>query len=134
MRGSVETSVLSIEPPPALLAFVQRQISQADHYAGEERRAENRHFLGKAVLVYPADENFSPTGPSRVMVIRDISPRGLALVHEEQLDWPLVLVRISLPDMESLVGGVVRWTRPAGPFYITGCAIHEQFDSVFPDN
>jgi hypothetical protein len=73
--------------------------------------------------VYPADENFNPIGPSSAMVIRDISSRGLGLVHEEPVDWPLILVRIPLVETESLVGAVVRWRRAAGPFHAMGCEI-----------
>jgi hypothetical protein len=134
MSRTVETPVLSLEPSPSLLAFVQRQVSQAEPYAGKERRANVRKLLAKPVLVYPADDRFSPSGPSRVMVIRDISPRGLALVHEDHLDWPLILVRISLPEIEGLVGAVVRRRIPAGPFYLMGCEIHSQFDNIVPED
>ena len=132
MRSTVEAPTLSLQPSPSLLAFVQRQIAQAEPYTGEERRNELRQLLARAVLVYPADEKFSPCGPARVMVIRDISPRGLALVHEEPFDWPLVLVRISIPDIEALLGAVVRWSRPAGPFNSMGCEIHSLFDNAVP--
>ena len=132
MRCTVEAPVLPLQPSPSLLAFVQRQVSQAGPYAGEERRKEPRLLLARAVLVYPADEKFSPCGPSHTMVIRDISPRGLGLVHEEPFDWPLILVRISIPQIEALLGAVVRWSRPAGPFYAMGCEIHSLFDSVVP--
>jgi hypothetical protein len=123
MRCTVEAPVLPLQPSLALLAFVQRQVSQAEPYTGQERRAEPRKLLVKPALVYPADEKFNPSGPPRIMVIRDISPRGLGLVHEEPLDCPLILVRISFPEVESLVGAVIRWSRPAGPFYATGCEI-----------
>jgi PilZ domain len=132
MRCTVEAPVLPLQPSPSLLAFVQRQVSQAQPYTGQERRAEPRKLLAKPVLVYPADENFSPSGPPLTMVIRDISPRGLELVHEEPFDCPLILVRISFPEIESLVGAVVRWSRPAGPFYAMGCEIHSLFDNVVP--
>ena len=134
MGRSVETSVLSLEPSISLLAFVQRQISQAEPYNGKERRAESRQLLVKPVLVYPADNRFNPIGPARVMVIRDISPRGLALAHEKDDDWPLVLLRISLPEIEALVGALMIWSRPVGPFYLTGYQIHPEFDSILPDD
>jgi len=131
MGRATDTPVLSPEPSPLLLAFVKRQISQAElAYAGQERRAGFRQLLAKPVLAYPADDRFSPRGPSHVMVIRDVSPRGLALVHEEQLNWPLVLLRISLPEIEALVGAVVRRSQPVGPFYLMGCEIHSQFDNL----
>jgi hypothetical protein len=130
MGQPAEMPVLSTQPSPALLAFVQRQVLEAQLYAGPERRSEPRQLLVKPVLVYPADENFSPTGPSCVMVIRDISSRGMELVHEEPINWPLVLVRISLPEIEALVGAVVRWRRPVGPFYFLGCEVHSHFDNI----
>ena len=134
MRCTAEAPVLSLQPLPALLAFVQRQVSQAEPYTGQERWEALRQLLARPVLVYPADENFSPSGPSRIMVIRDISPRGLGLVHEEPLEWPLILVRISFPEIEALVGAVVRWSRPAGPFYVMGCEIHSEFDNIVPSS
>src|SRR5262245_45627175 len=123
MGQAVEIPALSPQPSAALLAFVQRQVLQAELYAGPERRDETRQALAKPVLVYPADEDFNPTGPSCAMVIRDISSRGLGLVYEELNDWPLVVIRISLHDDETLLGAVVRWRRPAGPFYSMGCDI-----------
>jgi PilZ domain len=130
MYCASQTPALSHQPSPALLAFVRRQVSQAELYTGPERRGGLRQFLVQPVLVYPADEHFSPVGPSQVMVIRDISPRGLGLVHENPMQSNLILVRISLPGIEALLGANVRWTRPAGPFYHIGCDIDAQFDSI----
>jgi hypothetical protein len=135
MGRSVETRVLSIPPSISLLAFVQRQISQTEPYVQRELQEARRPFLAKPVLAYPADDIFSPIGASRVMVIRDVSRRSFALAHEErQLDWPRVLLRISLKGCEALLGAEVRWNRPIGPFYLMGCQIHPQFDSILPDD
>ena len=101
MQCARETAALSLQPSPALVAFVRRQVSQSDFHTGVERRTEVRDLLVKPVLVYPADEMFSPVGPSQVMLIRDVSPRGLGLVHEDPLDCKRILVRISYPGTEA---------------------------------
>jgi PilZ domain len=132
MRCTDEAPALPFQPSPSVVAFVRRQVSQAELYKGQDRRAELRHLLVRPVLVYPADEKFSPVGPSRAMVIRDVSPRGLGLVHEEPLNLGLILVRISLPEIEALVGAEVRFSRAVGPFYYFGCEIDAQFDSILP--
>jgi hypothetical protein len=114
-----------------LVAFVNRQVCQANLYTGSERRGEFRHHLVEPVQVYPADETFSPVGPPTVMVIRDISARGLGLVYEEDLfNSKLILVRISLPRLEAILGATVQWNRPVGPFNHIGCEIAPQFDSI----
>jgi hypothetical protein len=130
MHCATQTPALSHQPSPALAAFVKRQVSQGAPYTGSERRAEFRQLLVKPVLVYPADETFSPVGPSQVMVIRDISSRGLGLVYEDRLQSHRILVRISLPGIEALLGANVQWNRPLGPFYHIGCEIDAQFDSI----
>jgi hypothetical protein len=130
MRWAKETTALSHHPSAPLLAFVKRQVTQTELYAGQERRGEFRHLLVKPVEVYPADEHFSPVGPPQLMVIRDISARGLGLVYEDLFKSQQILVRISLPSIEAILGANVQWNRPVGPFYHIGCEIAPQFDSI----
>jgi len=130
MRSASETPALSHQPSAALVAFAKRQVSQAVLYTGSERRGELRHLLVKPVHVYPADERFSPVGPPQIMVIRDISARGLGLVYEDLFKSQQILVRISLPSIEAILGANVQWNRPVGPFYHIGCEIAPQFDSI----
>jgi len=130
MRSASETPALSHQPSAALVAFAKRQVSQAELYTGSERRGELRHLLVKPVHVYPADERFSPVGPPQIMVIRDISARGLGLVYEDLFKSQQILVRISLPSIEAILGANVQWNRPVGPFYHIGCEIAPQFDSI----
>jgi hypothetical protein len=130
MHCATQPPALSSQPSAALAAFVKRQVLQGEPYTGVERRAELRQLLVKPVLVYPADERFTPVGPSQVMVVRDVSPRGLGLVYESWLQSTRILVRISLPGIEALLGANVQWNRPVGPFYHIGCEIDAQFDSI----
>src|SRR5262249_50313156 len=45
------------------------------------------------------------------------TPRRFALAHDAQDDnRPLVLVRISLREIEALAGALIVWSRPVGPF------------------
>lgn len=129
MHCASETPVLSQQPSAALVAFVRRQVSQAELYDGPERRGELRHLLVMPVTVYPADEKFSPLGLPEAMVIRDISTRGLGLVHEAPLECKLILVRFALAEGETLLGAEILWNRPLGPFYHIGCEITAQLDS-----
>src|SRR5262249_7859060 len=115
--------VLSPPPSEALLAFAQRQISQAQLYQGPERRLESRRLVAQPALVYPADENLSPTGLSCSMVICDIASRGLGLLCEERVDWLFVLIRIPFRDDEPVRGAKFLGRRPAGPFHSMGCEI-----------
>ena len=130
MHCASETPAVSHQASAALVAFVKRQVTQADLDRASDRRAEFRQLLVKPVRVYPADENFSPVGLSQVMMTRDVTRRGLGLVYESPLQSNLILVRISLPGIEALLGARILWNRPVGPFYHIGCEIDARFDSI----
>ena len=72
-------------------------------------------------LVQPVDEKFNAIGDCFTVVTRDISPKGIGLVHSRRLDQKLLALQMRLADEEVNVVVEVLWCRPFGPFeYIGG--------------
>jgi hypothetical protein len=109
------------EPAAELVAFVKRQIRDARVLGGKDRRSEERHLMLVPVLVQPVDEQFSSIGESFAVATRDISHKGIGLVHSQPIHHPLVSLRMSLADVEVNVVARVVWCKELGPYYYIGC-------------
>ena len=110
-------------PSPALLSFVKRRVAQNEAYHGKERRAEDRDLLVMPVVVQAVDEQFNPLEEAQAMVISDISPSGMGMVHERRFAHARIVVHLSYPQEGKLLAAEVRWTKPLGPFYHLGCEV-----------
>jgi len=110
-------------PSPGLLSFVKRRVAQAEAYRGPERRAEERDLLVMPVVVQAVDEQFNPLEEAQAMVISDVSPSGLGMVHERRFSHARIVVHLSYPEEGKLLAAEVRWTKPLGPFYLLGCEV-----------
>src|SRR5262249_15229973 len=113
-----EAAESSLHPSASLVSFVKRQVRNAQLQAGPERREEVRQMIVVPAIVQPVDENRQPIGEPVAMVTRDITTRGVGLVHEEPLWHERVAIRLDaegLDDNEILIADVV-WNRPLGPF------------------
>jgi hypothetical protein len=108
------------EPPRELVSFVKRQLRNAETYTGVERRSEGRHWMVVPVLVQPVDEQFRAIGAPFAVVTRDISPKGIGLVHSEPIEHQWLALQMSLAGEQVNVAAEVLWCKGFGPFYYVG--------------
>jgi len=123
MSATIQRSPHSLWPSRALLTFVERQVCRAEAYFGDERRDEQRVMIAMPVIVQAVDENLAPLGEPQAMVVRDVTPKGLGLVHEEAFEHQRIVVRLSYPEEGTLLAAEVRWNKALGPFYHLGCEV-----------
>jgi len=119
----VKTTSLLLQPSSLLVAFAKRQVRNAKLYAGPERRSEPRDLVVMPVVVQPVDEQLCPLGEPLAMVTRDLSPKGVGLIHEQRLPHDRIAIRLLVQADEVILVGAVRWRKPLGPFYLCGCEI-----------
>ena len=115
-------------PSCALLAFVQRQVSQHEPYTGSERREGPRLLLAMPVIVQGVDEQITPVGEPQGMVVRDFSNHGLGLAHAQPFEHARIVVRLTFPEEGTILAAEVRWSKSLGPFYHLGCEIVAKLD------
>jgi len=108
------------QPPAELVAFVERHIRDAQPYDGEERRSERRYLMALPVTAQPVDEQYVAIGAPFAVVTRDISPKGIGLVHSEPIDQTLLALQMSIAAEEVNLVADVRWCTAFGPFYYFG--------------
>jgi hypothetical protein len=118
-----DQSLDSLYPSSSLLSFVKRRVAQVEAYHGQEKRSELRCLLVMPVVVQAVDEHIQPVGEAQAMVICDVSPTGLGLVHEHPFHHSRVVVHLSYPEDGKLLAVEVRWSKPLGPFYHIGCQV-----------
>lgn len=118
-------------PPDELVSFVERQIRNARPYAGVERRSDKRYLMAMPILVQPLDEQSNAVAVPFTAMTRDISPRGIGLVHTEPIEHGMLALRMSLAGEQVNLVAEVRWCRAFGPFYYVGAHFVSKLDS-FP--
>jgi hypothetical protein len=123
---------LALWPSRALLTFVERQVSRADAFFGDDRRTEQRAMIVMPVIVQAVDAQLAPVGSPQSMVVRDVTPKGLGLVHEQVFDHDRFVVRLSHPEEGTLLAAEVRWNKALGPYYYLGCEIVAKLDRFEP--
>ncbi|MFC1597119.1 PilZ domain-containing protein [Planctomycetota bacterium] len=111
------------QPPAELVSFVERQIRSARLYTGVEHRSDKRRLMAMPVLVQPVDEQSNAVGVPFAAMTRDISPKGIGLVHTEPIEPGLLALRMSLEGKEVDLVAAVLWCRALGPFYYAGTNI-----------
>jgi len=126
----IEIRPLSQQPLPSLIAFVKRQIRNAEVYAGPERREALRRSIVMPVIAQPIDEEFRAIGGPLAMVTRDISPNGIGLVQEERLIYDRLAIRLAFSEEVAVLVGEVHWRKPVGPFYACGCEVIAKLDNM----
>ena len=108
------------QAPAELVSFVERHIRDAQPYADKERRSERRYLMVLPVTAQPVDQQYVAIGAPLAVVTRDISPKGIGLVHTEPIDRTLLALQMSLADEEVNLVADVHWCRALGPFYYFG--------------
>jgi hypothetical protein len=107
-------------PPKELIDFAERHVRNAIPHDQSERRSERRHFMVVPVLAVPVDEQFRPIGDPTAIVTRDISSHGIGLVHLRPLELGLLALRMQLAGEEVNVVIELAWSKPLGPFELSG--------------
>jgi len=108
------------EPPTELVSFVERHIRSARPYAGLERRSDKRCLMAIPVLAQPLDEESNAVGAPFAAMTRDISPKGIGLIHTAPIEHKLLAIRMSLGGKEVDLVAAILWCRTLGPYYYVG--------------
>jgi hypothetical protein len=108
------------DPPAELVSFVERHVRDAQFYDGDERRSERRYLMVLPVTAQPVDEQYLPTGTPFAVVSRDISPKGIGLVHSEPVEHSLLALQMFIAAEEVNLVADVQWCQAYGPFYYFG--------------
>ncbi len=97
--NTVTESPLLVHAPQDIKSFVDHLISRLTeeglYYAGPDRRAEVRHPIALRVVVTPLDVHLLSTGASFTATSRNISSRGIALVHTHAIAGPFLAVELT---------------------------------------
>ena len=113
------------------MAFVERQVRNARLYCGSEKRSEPRHFMAVPVIAVPVDEQFRAIGDPIALAARDISKKGIGLVHPQPIGHGLTAVQMHLAGEEVNVVVDILWSKPLGPFECSGGGFVAKLDG-FP--
>ena len=109
-----------LKPPASLVSFVKRQIRDAHLQRDVDRREEERHLMLVSVLAQPVDEQYRAIGEPFALVTRDISEKGIGLVHTEPITDNLLAIQMSLAGEEVNVVIRLLWSKALGPFHYIG--------------
>ena len=87
-------------------------------YGGSERRGANRHPIVTPVVVMPMNGEFRPAEGAFMVVTRDISTTGLALISTREVSTELLAIELPAAGGEKMqvVMRLAR-CRPVGRFY-----------------
>ena len=107
-------------PPRELVDFAKRQAFNAKVHQGSERRANERYTMVLPVVVQPVDEQFNSVGDIFDVVTRDLSPKGVGLIHLDPIFHEFLALHMILANTEVNVVARVVWRSPLGPFCGTG--------------
>ena len=106
--------------PPELISFVERQVRDAQPYPWCERRLEKRNLMVVPVLGRAVDDDYHPIDEPFWLVSRDISSRGIGLVHMDRFEHKLLVLQMAIAGEEVVVVTKIEWQRDTGPFCSSG--------------
>ena len=108
--------------PPELIAFVERQIRDAQPHPWRDRRLEKRNLMVIPVLGRAVDDNYQPIDEPFWLVSRGISSRGIGLVHMDRFEHKLLALQMTIAGEEVVVVTRIEWQRGTGPFCSSGAS------------
>ena len=120
MNDGVSCPTRALEPPAELLDFAERQVRDARHQAADDRRKQRRYLMVIPVTVQPLDGNLQPKGEAFATASRDISPKGVGLLHTDPIERGLVALRLSFGLEDVDIVTEILWCKERGPFYYVG--------------
>lgn len=111
-----------VRSPKDVEAFVaqliRRLAEEGLYYAGPNRRTERRHAVALRVRAMPLDDKLQPAGEAFVATSRNISSRGIALIHVEKVTHPYLAVELTDVDGKTFEAAVeVLRCQPQGSYY-----------------
>ena len=112
---------------PCLSAIeIAEQLIEADNEHHKQRAVE-RHGKMIVVTAVPLDDDFQPVHKLFKVVARDISTRGVGLIHSTPIVHQHLKMKIPMPGggFADVVVQVVR-CEPIGDFYEIGCRFVER--------
>lgn len=115
----------------AMMAFVQRQVRDGHSHVRGDRRAEPRSSVVVPVKARAVNPQFKPIGPTFNLVSRDLSPKGIGLVHDYPIACDLLALQMQLNEEEINLVIRQRWIQDLGPFYYVGGEVVAKLDA-FP--
>jgi hypothetical protein len=125
-----------VHPPHEMAAFVDQLIERLTeeglYYTGPDRRSEKRHSVALLVRAMPLDDDLRPAGPAFGATTRDLSQRGIAVIHHEKITSRWLAVELSDFDGNRLEAAVeVLRSRSVGPYFeIGGKFVTKVYDAV----
>jgi hypothetical protein len=127
-----------VHPPEHISAFIddliKRLIEEGHYYDGPDRRKEKRHAVALQVIAMPLTEDLLPAGPAFVATTRDISRNGIAIIHYQPVDSPLLAVQLTDLGGKTFEGAIdLRRCRKIGNYYeIAGQYVTKIYDVLNP--
>ena len=105
-----------LHPPEAIREFISAMVRA--EYGGSERRGAKRHPIVTPVVVMPMNGEFRPAEGAFMVVTRDISTTGLALISTREVSTELLAIELPAAGGEKMqvVMRLAR-CRPVGRFY-----------------
>jgi len=110
-------------PPVEMLDFV-RDLTRFECY---ERRS-HRHPLVMEVLAVPIDAQLQPIAAQFVALTRDISPRGISLVHTARIHAPWLRLKIEGNNLNAILHAKVLRCRRLRQNFEIGCEFVSRID------
>jgi hypothetical protein len=120
MSTATTQTPIVLKPHANLVSFVKRQLRDAHLQRDVDRRDAERRPMLVSVVAQPVDEQYRAIGKPFALVTRDISEKGIGLVHSEPIADDLLAIQMSLADEEVNVVVRLRWSKAMGPFYYLG--------------
>ena len=110
---------LASDPTQAILDFTEQLLRASDGH--HEQRTVRRHGAMVVAAAVPLDDDLQPAGKLFKIVTRDISTRGICLIHPQPIIHQHLKMKIPMPN-GSQVNVIVEVMRcqPIGEFYEVG--------------
>jgi hypothetical protein len=120
-----------VHPAEEIADFVYRLAERLTQYRGVERRSEHRYRVAIPLLAMPLDDELKSAGREFAAVTRDISSRGIAMLHLRPVESPFLAVELTDPDGHKLEAAIeVLRCRKVDHFYeIAGKFVTKMYGS-----
>jgi hypothetical protein len=108
-----------VETTPEISKIIKQLTLEEGAFA--ERRREERYPVSIAIPAIAVDEKYRPLGEAFQVLTRDVSTRGISLIHTEPVKAQFLAIELPVPEgaKTQLVIRVLR-CRPVERFYEIG--------------
>lgn len=92
-----------LHPPQAIAQFIRNRLSEKFYvYRGPERRYSQRHPLVAPVIAMPISDTFQPAGEAFMVMVRNISTKGVALISTRAVNTKLLAIELGAASTDSM--------------------------------